>query len=127
MGSDTARDRLPASLTSTPYGSVIVGISSSLPATRISAATTPRLKPARTLATTCTGGGSDWVGTNDRREPTSTPAMNTSSTARTWFSVAVSNRVAQCAPTQAPSRLPASRFRTTGHQLRFIHRAGLAS
>jgi hypothetical protein len=46
VGSDTTRDRLPAVSTSTAYSSVMVGISSSPPATPITAATTPIPNPA---------------------------------------------------------------------------------
>lgn len=48
VGSDTARDRLPAILMSTAYSSTIVGISNSPPATPIRAATAPMTTPAAT-------------------------------------------------------------------------------
>src|SRR5665811_597758 len=83
VGNDTANNRLPAILKSTPDSSTIVGISSSAPAAPISAASTP----------------------------IRTPAIASSSTASTRYWVADRIRVAQAAPTHAPTRIPGEQVR----------------
>jgi hypothetical protein len=83
VGSDTARDKLPAIFMSVPNSSTIVGINSSPPATPMMAATTPMRNPATTPETrTAAGASTTWCNV-----PTwlaiSAAAMSTSMAART--------------------------------------------
>jgi hypothetical protein len=115
VGSETASERLPATLIPSPNSSTIVGISSSPPATPMTAATTPIPNPAATPASTTAHQVSGSRSTLPKRLPIRAPAIATSSAASTRYSVAERIFVAHDAPSHAPARLPANRFTTAVH------------
>jgi hypothetical protein len=88
-------------------------MSSSPPATPITAATTPIPAPATSPRIAVAAGSRSSLDVGTRWFTASAAAIRTSSTARTLYRVAERIRVAQVAPNQAPTRLPASRLTTT--------------
>ena len=104
----------------------MVGMSSSPPATPITAATTPMPKPARTPTRKSPTPDNAGSGSAPAWLAAKTIAMPTRSTAITRYNVAVRMRVAQDAPTQAPARLPTRRFTTMG-QLSATSASGTAN